>query len=276
MNKLWVFVLLGLLLSIGSVSAVCTYTYNNEDGQDYFGINTASDNVTEVSITEKWTAWDYFTPRLNFTRVVNESITGGITDAYSQIHWFIYDNACNTTAVLKNGSSTIDASNYTFIWINQTAGTCAFKWRVDTYNNTAVVVTCNRTFTKNVDDIIYASTTINSDTSRSSWLIENTPSDYGDYKTFRFNGASYGNFVNISNWAVGWNYTVVDCSVGTYGCNSSASNLWGMLVLVVVAGFLLYLVTTFFEGNITIALIIYLAIVAMLIPFLIDILNLGC
>jgi hypothetical protein len=125
------------------------------------------------------------------------------------------------------------------------------------------------------DDIILYPELINYDTSRADWLNENTPTDYGDSKLFRFDGSNEGIFVNNTNWAVGWNYTEVTCTIGE-GCSAGASGLWEVLALVVVAGFLLYVVSAFFEGSVTLALIVLLTIVAMLIPYLIGILNGGC
>ena len=276
MNKLLNYLFVFVVLS-ASVLGVCTYT-STGTGSDYFGINTQEYNESAMAVDELWTDWAFFTPRLNFTRIINESITGGVIGSYALSTWYVHDNKCNASLVVRNASSgvVVYATNYTFNYINATTGTFAIYWNVNTYNNTALYYTCNRTFTKNVDDITTPESTINFATTRADWLTENSPSDYGDSKLFKFDSNVYGTLVNVSNWAVGWNYTRADCTLGDTGCSAGASGLWSVLVLVVVAGFLLYLVGVFFEGSVTLSLIILVTIVALLLPWLISILNGGC
>jgi hypothetical protein len=271
-KKIFVWMSVFVLLSV-SVLGACTYTYDNADSQDYFDVNTANDNVSVVASTELWTDWSFFTPRLNFTKNVSETFLVGASGTNNSLKWRNLQNF-NATAFLYNNSVVVGIGNYSILQ-NGTSNQWYVYWKTNNLTGYNVTIYFLKNFTKNVDDIVTNSSGMYRDATRSSFLVENTPSDYGDYKTFRFNSADTGRYVNNTNWAVGWNYTSVDCSIGEFGCSAGASSLWSILAIVVVAGFLLWLFTIF-EGSVTVGLIVLITIVALLIPYLIDILNSGC
>ena len=273
-KKLLTYMFMFVVLSI-SVLGACTYsTY--EDGSDYFGISSSYVNTTLINSNQKWIDWAFFTPRLNFTRNVTDFFYGANKGSYSYFSWKTPLNFSSTLTV-KNGSNVVSPTNYSLI--NISATTWVLNWSDGRYNTTLLNVSFNRTFIKNVDDIVLAPENIYLGATRSSFLVESTPVAYGDDKEFQFTLPSpgqLGEFINVSNWAVGWDVTNQTCTLGDDGCSAGASSIWGLLAMIVVAGFLLYLVGVFFEGSVTISIIVLVTIVAMLIPWLISILNGGC
>jgi hypothetical protein len=241
MNKQYYILPLLLLLSIFSISAVCeVYNYaSGTSSTDYFGINTATSNTTTMSTDQLFGSYTFFTPRLNFTVVVNETSIGGLNQSNSQFSWKIWNTLCNDSLVIKNGTDTINRTNYTFIWINQTAGSWAVRWESSTYNGTTIAATCNRTFVKNVDDIIVSPGTIYSGATTAYFLSQSGGGSYGTSKTFTFNPSLLGGYINNTNWAVGWSYTNRTCisslDSSTYtGINSTKTIIYAGLGLLAV------------------------------------------
>lgn len=270
MNKN-LFLLLGLVLLIPLVSAECSYS-SETNGTDYFVVNIDSVNTTAMGTDQLFVDYTFMTPRLNFTRVVNQTLTVGANGSTSQIGWLFWDNLCNTTMVIKNGTTNITAANYTYVWVNKTGGRAAVQWLTSVFNNSpSVVMSCNRTFTKNVDDLIASDTTINQYYTKEDWLIENSPTNYGDDKTFRLNGSSLGGFANNSNWAVGWSYTERTCDT----CSGGDIVMLGVMkivlfligVILILGGLYLFKKGMLSE-NLLIAYVVGIIIYFAVLPFL--------
>jgi hypothetical protein len=211
-NTIWLYsIVFACLLILPIVHADCSvYSYTNyTDGStDYFGINTVTDNTTAFGTDNLWLAFTFFTPRANFTSPVNQTITAGANGSTSTLSWVTPINF-STSLVLKNGTDIINSTNYTLV----ISGTNRWliKWNDNQYNNSIISVFFNRTFVKNVDDIVLNASGIYSSITTAYFLTQNTPTAFGDTKTFRFNSALLGNFINNTNWAVGWSYTTRTC-----------------------------------------------------------------
>lgn len=210
------------LLLVGVVSAVIcqSYTYATSSGStDYLGVLTNAYNSTVVGADEKLTAYTFFTPRLNFTASVGESIPSGNVNTTVSTHWKMNGTSfteVNNSFVLKNYSTTIPRTNYTLSTSDNI--TYTVQWKDARYNtSTNVSATWNRTFVKNVDDLILHPELINSDTPyTSSWLDQNVSSAYGGTSYFKLDDyLPYGLMVNNTNWAVGWSLTVRTCLSAT-------------------------------------------------------------
>jgi len=205
-------ILMLIVMSISVLGIGCTYT-TVTGGTDYFGVNKDTVNTTTMTSDQSFGSYTFFTPRLNFTKPVNDTLTtGGAVGGCVDTGWSSYLNV-TTSLVLLNGSNTVAASNYTFAWLNQSAGQWCINFTDARYSTTSLKVLFNRTFVKNVDDLIVCPACIR--TGPGSFLVQNTPATYGDAKTFRFDGTSNGVFLNDSNWAVGWTYTQRTCTGGT-------------------------------------------------------------
>lgn len=211
------------VLAAPAGSGACTYT-SPTAGNDYFGINTETTNTTNLGADTQFISFSAFTPRLNFSRPIASTVTGGNISISTVPTWLIYDNNCNTSLVLSNNSQIIDSSNYTYVTLNRTAGTWKIDWTVNNYYGKTITLSCNRTFVKNVDDLTTPETTINTATIQSYWLTTNSPSTYGQQKTWKFNGALYGQYVNNSNWAVEWVQTNRTCSF--YTADDAQASVW--------------------------------------------------
>jgi hypothetical protein len=247
MNKNIYIGMLMFVCLVGFVSAgqVCTNGVSTTtDGSDYFGISDSGVNTSVVSVDNLWTSWDYFTPRLNFTRNVTEQFYGTMNTTYSYFSWKTPLNFSSSLVVL-NGTTVIPASNYSLR--NLTATQWVLDWKDSRYNTTLVTVYFNRTFIKNVDDIVLNPSAIYIGATRSSFLVESTPTAYGDDKTFQFTTVSpgqLGEFINVSNWAIGWNLDVRICE----SCSSGETGLFNAMkvflilfgLLILVGGFYLY------------------------------------
>lgn len=214
------------------------------DSSDYFAISSSGVNTSVVSVDNKWTSWRFFTPRLNFTANVSEQFYGTMNTSYSYFSWKTPINFSSSLIVL-NGTTTIPSSNYSLRNISSTQW--VLDWRDSRYNGTLVTVYFNRTFIKNVDDIVLSPSDIYIGATTSSFLVESTPSAYGEDKTFQFNGVSPGNlgpYVNRTNWAVGWNMDVRTCE----SCSSSETGLFTAIrvfliliaLLILIGGLYLY------------------------------------
>jgi len=226
-----IFLVVGLLFTIAivvltqikdsdSIAGTCSYI-TGSDGSDYFSISDSGINTTVMGADQLWTGWDYFTPRLNFTRNVSEQFYGTNNGAYSYFSWKTPNNF-STTLQVMNGSNVVSSTNYSLR--NLTATQWVLDWKDSRYNVTLLTVYFNRVFIKNVDDIVLTPSDIYLGATTSSFLVQSTPVAYGDDKTFQFTMVSpgqLGQFVNVSNWAVGWDYTNRTCAIGY---NSKASD----------------------------------------------------
>ena len=223
-----------LAMSTIALGIGCTYT-STADGSDFFNVNTANVNttttLTDDQLFEGLTA---FTPRLNFTKEVNETFTGVTDGSYNVLSWRFSKLSDNSTIVLYNGSNVVAAGNYTFAWQNTTTGTWIITWHGNDYNGSTIRATFTRTFVKNVDDLVVSPNLLNKDASTAYFLTQNTPTAYGDEKTFKFNSLLLGNYVNNTNWAVTWTYTQRVC---TGGQNPSAIAGIGGLKVTLFAAF---------------------------------------
>jgi len=249
LTKLTLIVLALLCLLLPIASATCTYATDTLDSTDYLGVNTAVYNETTMATTQLWTGWDFFTPRLNITRPITETLVAGTTGVTTQSNWRLWGGTCIATMQLKNGSTVVDPSNYTFLWINQGSGIWAINMTTDTWATNSLTMSCNRTFTKNKDDLTNPATTIKTGTLRADWLDENTPSDYGDSKLFKLDSTGgYGALVNVSNWAVGWKYTEATCTAET-SCQSPINSLiYNILAGIFMLGMLVFIVFSLMNG----------------------------
>jgi hypothetical protein len=204
-----------LLFIMGFVSAVdCgAYSYaSGTDGTDYFGVNTNTTNSTNMGADQVFGAYTFFTPRLNFTKNVSQSFTGGTNQTLHYMQWTSLTPICNDSLLLFNGSALVDRTNFTWIWINQTAGTWAIKDETSLYNGSTLRYICNRTFVKNVDDLIATPSLVYTDANTNAYfLTQNTATTYGSNKTFVLTRTYFQDTLNYTNWAVGWTYTNRTC-----------------------------------------------------------------
>ena len=221
MNKTFNILLMLLALTILTstvVSAECgAYsTASGTDGTDYFGVNTNGTNTTIMGTEQVFGAYTFFTPRLNFTKNVSQSYTGGTNQTVHYFQWTSLTSTCNDSLILFNGTALVDRTNFTFLWINQTTGTWALKDLTSLYNGSSLRYICNRTFVKNVDDLIASPQLVYTDALTSNYfLTQNTATSYGDDKTFILSTTYFNQILNTSNWAVGWTYTNRTCIAPT-------------------------------------------------------------
>ena len=138
MNKLWVITL--IFLSLVGITAADTcqyYTYATASNSiDFIGINTTTNNTVTFSSNQVWGNFAFFTPRLNFTSVVTDTLVGHDTVTSTLFNWQVtgdnYSNI-NNSLVLKNVSTTIGRGNYT---LTNTSGTqYVIVWGNNGYNN---------------------------------------------------------------------------------------------------------------------------------------------
>jgi hypothetical protein len=209
MQKLYFLPLL-LILTIGSVLGACVYT-TVSDGSDYFGVNIIGTNTTTMTDDQLFSSYTAFTPRLNFTRVVNGTYTGGETGSSSILLWKTPVNISSSFQLYDADTPTspIDPSNYTF---TQTGDVLNVTLKEGTWNNSLVFYKFNRTFIKNVEDLVTNASGIYTGATTASFLTQAGGSSYGEDKTFQLNGASLGKYVDNSNWAVTWDYTQRVCT----------------------------------------------------------------
>jgi len=258
------------------------YDYTSgSDSTDYFGVSTSTYNTTVMGDDQLFGGYTFFTPRLNFTRNVSESFYGANNGSYSYFSWKTPLNF-SSSLVVRNGTTVISSTNYSLR--NISANAWVLDWKVSTYNATLVNVYFNRTFIKNVDDLIVSPSDIYLGATSSSFFVVTPPiTTYGEDATFQFNGVSAGNlgpYVNVSDWAVGWDYTnrtFVADSNGTANCSDSEHNLWILIPLIILVGFLLYGVAMIpTSGFLDIAKVILLAVALMIAVNLLSILRTSC
>jgi hypothetical protein len=280
-NLLSIFVILFVaLMSVGLVSAGHYDYVTGSDSTDVFSINTGGVNTTNVNANQQWTSWNFFTPRLNFTKNVSDSFIGGNTSVYNYIMW---KNLYNFTPTLKvyNGSARqlVGSGNYSLR--NITSTQWVLDWLFNNYTNQNISINFNKNFTKNVDDITQSPSNIYIGATKESFLVENSP-DWGVNKSFQFTGISAGNlgeYINNTNWAIGWTYTnrTYDPLNGTANCTDNEHNLWMLILLIVLIGFLIYAVAMIPNGGfLDIAKVILLAVALMIAVNLLSILRSSC
>lgn len=231
-------------------------SYLTAGGTDYFFVNTFATNTTAMNDTQLFVAYTAFTPRLNFTKPVNQTSTAGNTTVSVGLTWFVYNNINSSLVVTLANGTLIDAGNYSWVWINQLAGTSALTWLSDEFSGQAIVLNFNRTFVKNVDDLTVPATTVKSDTTMASWLTTNTPANYGDDKTFQLNRGvgGYGGFVNNTNWAVTWNFRGQTCD--TTACSGVNNIIVSTLVTIFLIGILVFIAFMAYSGNLSTPVIV--------------------
>lgn len=279
-NKMFVYLFLGLLC-LGIVSAVdttCTaYSYVvYNDSTDYRGVNTATVNTTVMAENQSFREYNFFTPILNFTVPVNDSFTGLNLGQTYTTKW---KSPINSSASFRlfNGTTLVSATNYTLVY---TASGYVINFTTSNFNTTTLIYTFNRTFIKNVEDLVLSPEDIYTGGTVGDFLVQSTPTGFGDDKTFRLNPDSVGVYVNVSNWAVGWELSNRTCTTLGYGdgqCTASEHNLWAIVGLVVLCGFILYLVGSAEGGAFgSITFIVTLVIEILLIGNLINIILSSC
>lgn len=232
--------ILALMTSI--VSATCTYT-TQTGGTDYFGVVTTASNITEMNSTSAFDSYTAFTPRLNFTSMVNETNLHGVNAGQTiTLKWTSITTLTTGNLSVYNGTTLISPSNYT---LNQT-GTTLYLNFTDSRYNTSTTINYNftRLFVKNVDDLAASPSSTYTGATLADFLNQNTPTTYGENKTFNLTSI-LGAQVNNQNWAVEWTYTEKACV--DQGCSAGVNHtifntiatifLIGMLVFI---GFMLY------------------------------------
>lgn len=239
MNKLWIFVIFGLLLSGIATAADCTYyttQAKTDGGSDYFGVISTTTNTTAFGTDELYGRYTAFTPRLNFTIPVYDVIVGQAAGGTSDLHWETHLSPATTIILsLASDGTIIDPANYTLV--NTTSRRWVINWSNSDFSGTDVNVTFNRTFVKCgpststpiCDDLIISPGTIYTGSSTSSWLVLTEPTTYGTSAEFKLNNVSIGNAVTGKNWAVTWDYTLRTCAstqadAGTYAGISNTKN----------------------------------------------------
>lgn len=271
--KLYGLVLM-LFLLVGITSATCTTT-TVANGTDFMGINQTTYSEIPMGDAQKWSDFTYFTPRLNFSHVVYESIVGQMTSTNYTIGWKMIPAAntftsVNSTFVLKNGTNTISVTNYTLSSTDNV--TYKITFLDSRYNGTTLTAQFNRTFVKNVDDIFLNATGISGLGSFSTFIQANTPSDYGDSKLFRPSPVTvYGDSINLTDWAVGWQLDYTDCGSG---CKTINTTLLDVILTMFIIGMLVFIGYAAYSGNLsTKSIVIMVVTFVIMLVFMIILKN---
>lgn len=264
MNHSKLFILLALFISLSfAVSAACDSGLYSEvtssDGTDYMGVNTAIANTTVMGEDEKFVSYTFFTPRLNFTVPVNESIGGGNNQSYSTLDWILWTNV-SASLVVKNGTDVIDPTNYTLIRITPATGRWGIQWNTGKYNESSSTLYAyfNRTFVKNVDDFVASPQTVYAGTNTGYFLTQAGGGSYGADKEFILNGNLLGVFISPSNYAVGWSLTTRTCATtalptansGVNGIQTTMFAAFGLLAVMLIVTAAFGIITMINGGNI--------------------------
>jgi len=269
MNK-WLFVLV-FVLSLGLVSAAttpssCTYT-TATGGADFFGVNTASVNTTAVSDSVLIGSFSAFTPRLNFTRNVTDVLLGGNTTVVSYFNWLTPVNF-SSTLVLHNNSELIGAANYSLT--NPSGNLWAIVWVNANYKDKNITANFNRTFIKNVDDVVVSPGSIYLGANTASFITQSTPAEYGVAKTFELS-MEQGQYANNSNWAVEWSETTrsncLSCTSGVDG------TLFTVIVTIFIIGILVFVAYSMINGALSTELVVGAVIAVILMLVAMSIIN---
>jgi len=186
--------------------------------------------VTTVAIgaDELYAAELTLMPTTSFSKNISASLIGGNLTTKSTTTWLMWDNVCNTTLVILNGTSTIAISNYSYVWVSKSAGTWAVNWTTDDYGKVALTYNCNKTFTAAKDDLQKVSTTVNTGMANADFLVQNTPAAYGDDKTLYVNdtSATAGGYINKTAWTLSYTKTTRTWTGGS----TTASNTTGTVM----------------------------------------------
>jgi hypothetical protein len=268
MGKRFLYALM-FLFCLGSVSAeLCSYS-TTAGGSDFFGVNTRSTNTTAVGNASIFiSSFTAFTPRLNFSRLVGESITGGNVTVPSYFTWLTPINFSSTLSVFNTTGGLIDPSNYTLLNVSSTRW--ELSWNVNNYFGLELNVTFNRTFVKNVDDLVASPALLKLGAVTSDFIIQNSPTDYGVEKTFMFDGDSLalGRYINSTNWAVTWGQTEkYDCYTPDACVGTGSTLLNTILPLMVLLMMLGLCVGLFVLGGMDTKAIVF-AVIAFLVTIL--------
>lgn len=234
-------VIMAAMQTTTAVAGDCTFTVSS-DSTDYFAVNNFSVNTTAMADDELFGSYSFMTPRLNFTRNVTDVIIGGNTTVNSSFHWINLINF-SSTLVCLNGSFVIPASNYT---LRSGAGNLWFlTWNNNSFYGYNITCNYNKTFVKNFDDFFNSSLTIYNGSTTSQFITQNSATTYGADKTFIL--TNLGNYVNNSNWAVGWTKTTKTCPTNeaNTAANTSITNViaamgeipnnWLTIIAVIIA-----------------------------------------
>jgi hypothetical protein len=253
-NMKWFFGLMVLALLLPFVNATCTYDSKTDGGADYFGVNTATVNTTVISDTQLFGSYTAFTPRLNFTVPVYDSIVGKAAGATSDLHWETQLNV-SPTIVLTNATSGVVVGTGNYTVVNTSTRRWVINWTTSTFSGSDINVTFNRTFVKcsptvttpTCDDLVTSPSTVYTASSTNNWLTFAGGGSYGADETFKLNSASVGNSVSGKNWAVTWDYTEKTCE--DQGCSTPVNKtLFGVVVTLFVIGMLVFLGFSIYNG----------------------------
>ena len=263
---LFIALVLAMTMSLTSFATATCVTTTGTNGTDFMQINQSSYSTIPIAANQKWSDFTYFTPRLNFTHTVYESLVGQMATTNYTLQWLMIASAdtfstVNSTFVLKNGTATIPTSNYTLT----SADNHTFKitFQDSRYNGSTLLASWNRTFVKNVDDIFLNATGMTGLASFSTFIQSNSPTDYGSDKEFRPNPATYyGDSINLTNWAVGWETLDTDC---TSDCDNHVNTtLLDLIITMFLIGMLVFAVYLIKSGGASTQ-----SIVTMVVAFLI-------
>lgn len=244
-NKWTMIPILMVMLVLGTQGVLaltsCTgYTYDTSgtDGTDYFGITTTAYNTTTMVSTDTtdklWTGFSFFTPRLNVTKAVNETVTGGNTTNPVTLKWKSTETPLEVS--VRNGSTVLGTGNYTIY--SGGSNTWILNHTNNNYLGNTLLVVRNRTFVKNVDDIVLNPSDIYTGATTRDFLMYNSTIGYGDTLYFQFNSTSLGRYIIGTNWAVGWTYTTRTCAAidqtSITGINNAKTTIFAALALLSV------------------------------------------
>lgn len=236
-----------IVLGVGECSH---YVYNNEptaDGHDYFKVRTTTYNYTQhnaVSYADiSFYAMTSITPRLNFTKEITEALNfANISNVHMQPDGTIQLDFYNATDILIfNGTTVLDESNYTY---DEATSTIALN--EISFNGTNLAILYNRTFVKNVDDLVTGYSSICT-MCGSMYELDNIAYTYGDNVGFRLRQA----ILNDTNWAVTW--TTVNRTCDSYsGLNpvntdSTINSFVGVMIFFLIVGIFLTLILIVFK-----------------------------
>lgn len=268
MKKLNLFVVLFVLM-IGTTYALpcSTYTYGEPytDGTDFFGVNTTTYNkVPTTGPNVLMGGFTTLTPRLNFTVYLNETMTFNGSPGGNQLDgtWQIdYYNVSNLQ--VKNGTTILDPSNYTFTTLSSTVDLINRA-----YENTSLYVFYNRTFIKNVDNLVGGNGVVCTQCS-SLYQLNVTPV-YGSLVGWQIRDAD----LKGNNWAGEYTVTNRTCAVygyGTSACTETEHGVYALVVLAMIIGILFLVFTLATEGfsiKALITIVIIISIVVAVIPLI--------
>lgn len=239
--------ILMLFLLVGIASATCVTT-TVANSSDFMGINQTTYSEIPLGEAQKWSDFTFFTPRLNFSHIVYEDLDGLAAGENYTIQWVMIADtftSVNSTFTLKNVSNTIPVTNYTLTSTDN--HTFVIRFLDSRYDGIGIQASWNRTFVKNVDDIFLNATGMTGMIGFAQFIQSNTPADYGDSKLFRPHEATYyGEAINLTNWAVGWEYEETDCGSG---CKTINTTLLDIILTMFIIGMLVFIGFSIYSGG---------------------------